>query len=580
MRTYALARIVVLAAAAALPEGAAARGQARIGFTYSQVDYWLADVPHTRTPHLDLDLGLRLAGGIFSRDVVSYDLGAGYRSLRDSVNGVDVRRNQLITYNGHVAILQNPISPLTLMLGASRAESTFVTDFVNDLSGDAIVTTYAADLMARSAVLPPIQAGYVRTEVEDHVPGQVVHLSSKDNLRASLGFGNNAYAFEASYGGEFSDGTYVADRYTIHDASATVRMNLGSSQLSVESDASTNTPTDLVAGSYRVEAATFRANYNNGAQDGARREVGYGYGRALAETTVQPLEEQARQSLGYRGDHLLTSPTLFARWYADVSIAETRSGARESQATGETLGVQLWWRRLSDATRYEIRGGPFVGLIQNEDGDDTGYGARAGVRLTRPLWGYRLQFEWSADYAMNLLASAGWTFSQQLSGTLDGQMGDARVSGTLRASSFRTYQPLVGDGAGRTVEAFAGARYRRIDFDGRVRLQQGIAGATPGQFVGDGLLIPSPFNSRSVTLQLGARAKILPSLSASLHFGALSRDLPGSPALESTEVVAGLGYGFAAFALSVEDRVSWFERGTGWDRINVVFARVSRTFGW
>jgi hypothetical protein len=581
--THRKALQVLVLVAAVLPGGDAHAGSLtlRAGASYWQSDSWGDGSPSSTAPHLDLDLGLNAAGVIVSRDWVSYRLDAQLRRITDERDGVATGSTQTITYNASASVLNNGVSPLGLSLFASRSEVDFAIDPVADVHGTGLTTAAGANMTLSLLNKPALAASYSVYQTEQSIPGQADFESTVQSLGSSLGFGTTAFQVQASYSGNFQDSIWAADDVASHDVSVSAWVPVGTSTLSLESASAFTTPRELVVGAVEQETSNFRATWNNGAAPGGRHIVAYSYGHALQESLASPTAELTRQGLTYSGDLALAGPSLFTRWLLDASLGQARSGTTEVTSTGETVGAEVWWRQLTGPTTYELRLGPRVGLLQSETGDTTGFGATARALARRPLWGHSLSLDWGGSYATQLFATAGSQFSQSLSASFSGRTGSAAFDLALRGSSYRTSSPVTGTGAGRRLEAVARSSTPTLHLEARVGLQSGMVGATPDQFVGDGLLLPPPFDSNVLDASVGASLKIFTGLSGSAHARYRSSDVPGTPTLDQVEGTLGFSYKYGAFGLAVEDRLSRYEQAAGgWASINLFMVRAYRTLSW
>ena len=120
-----------------------------------------------------------------------------------------------------------------------------------------------------------------------------------------------------------------------------------------------------------------------------------------------------------------------------------------------------------------------------------------------------------------------------------------------------------------------------MKLDARVGLHSGMVGATPDRFVGDGLILPAPFNSNVFDASAGATVRILTSLSGHTRARFVSSDIPGRPTLQQAEAILGFTYQYGAFGVGIEDRVARYEQpGGGWNTGNLFIVRAHRTLAW
>lgn len=554
----------------------------RVGVAYSRSTFDPPEGPSVTEPHLDVDLGLDARGVVVRPEVVDWKLGAAYRRISDDTNGARTRLQERFFYDGRATLFGNPASAATLRLNGSRTQSDFSTNVALDVFGSSVTDQAGATLTIRPGSIPPVVGGYAYRRLEENVPGLPTHERETHAFQASIASGSPTHRFSGTYLGELNDGTFAADQYDLHGVSVQAGAPLaGKAELVIDERFTQLQPKTTALGAIAQDNNVFRLSARDRGLYGDRHVLEYLYSHALTETPTSPLAEATRNSLRYEGDHLLTSPALFTRWSLDLSLGSTRLGTTSVDASGETAGVQLWWRRTDAERTYEILGGPLVGLIQSDaDGDDVGYGASAAARFTRP-WGAQLaHLAYDVAYARDLFAIAGWNVRQSLTGQLGGRLGLGRYSAVLRGSTVRSHSPLLGDGATRLVEAYSTVELGRFDFELRGLLESGIANTAAANFVSDGLFIPPPFDTSNRQLSLRAGARVLPGLTARAHARVGSSARPGQPTIEQTEVIGALDYQYAALVVSVENRVDWFEQPTGTAMRNTVFVRLHRRLDW
>jgi hypothetical protein len=578
---------------------------ARAGAQYSQFDGWAVDGTTTTMPHLDVNLGLDARGVIVSRDVFDYALRLSWGRISNETSRGDTSTTDMLSYSGRASLLDNTVSPVTLTGFASRGESDFSTSTAADSFGRGIATTAGSTLLLKGPSVPTLTAAYTWSSAENEIVGQPLRESIQHSLATNLTFGTPAFQVDAGYYGELREGAWDTDNYSLHGVSMTARGRIGGNVLSLASASLFNLPNELVPGTFESRTTSFSALLNAGAA-GNLRNFSYSYGHSLVESPGAPTGEVTRQGLRYEGDHFVTRTTFFTRWLVDASYAVTRcesapatcrslflpssfSEETEARTTGETLGASLWWRRVVPTSTLELNAGPRVSLLQSEieergqiprRSESGGFGASAGARVTRPLGVHALQANWSASYGDDLFANAGWQFTQELGASLSGPAATARYNASLRASSFRTHNPVTGDGAGRSLEATGTLTMARLSLNGRASLSNGMLGATPQQFTSDGLLLPAPFDSTLIDASIGGQFKLYPGLSAALGFHLARSDIPGRPLLHEVAARGGMTYQYGALGMTLEDRVSRTETVGGWETANLVMFSVFRSVVW
>lgn len=554
----------------------------RVGALYVRSDaYDPASVESTEA-RLDLDLALDARGFFSSRDVFNWSLGAAYRRLSRDLDGDSASLQDSIFYNGRAALFSARTSPLTLTLDANRVQTEFSSGEDLRVTGETVTQTAGGTVAIRVADRPALTLGYHRIDLDASTPGIGLTERTTDRITGSLRTGTGAFDVQADYTGDLNDGTYSTDRTDLHSLGVNVRVPLSSTVEVVASDIyQALVPDRLEPGSIDQETNAFRIFAKNRGQFGNRQLISYSYVHTLTETLSTPLREVGRQSLRYEGDLLLTDPDLFTRWMVDGSVQQARSGGTELESTGETAGVQLWWRRPTATSTVELHGGPLVGFIQSDTaGDLNGWGLSGAGRATFPWSARSVGVNYSVDYASDLFGSPGWSLRQAAGVSLSGPIGRGRYSAAFSGSGFRTETPLFGGGLGRSLDLYLTAASQRTHVEVRASLQDGMSGASQGDIVGDGLVIPAPFDTKSRQILLRATQNLLAGLSATAHLRYLNTTYPGQPSLNQLEGLASIQYAYGALTFALEDRLQRYEEADGWSTANQVMVRVYRAFGW
>jgi hypothetical protein len=574
--THLLRALAALAVASA-PAAAPALGvSGRAGLLYTRFDSMPPDGPSATMPRLDVDLALDARGAIVSPDFVRWSLGAGWG--RNSYDVPGGERTTRLSYSGSATVLHNQTSPVGLSLSATRGETDFATNASPDAFGSGLSSSAGGSLYFRSGTLPKLDASYNWNESQTRIAGQPLRLTTAHAVSSSLQMSAPTLSLVARYRGEFRDGSWQFDRAQLHSAALNAQAFVGNQVITFTGGSDLSLPDVRVPGAIEQQTTAFEAAID--ARHALRRSFRYRYGHTLLDSPGFPTEELERQSLIYEGDHLLTAKHLFTRWLVDLSYGATRSDDVELISTGETLGVTLHWQRPGKVTSLSASVGPRVSLIQTEESESGGYGGAAGVRVGRPFGVHTLTLDWNGSYGQDLYAQAGWTLRQSFGATLSGPASRARYNAVVRATAFRSYSPVTGDGAGRTVSASGSITTSRLSLDLRAHLSNGIVGAGREQFAGDGLLIPAPFDTTEIDVSLGGGARLYTGLSARLDFHLGRSEIPNRPVLHEAAAVASLRYTYARFGMALENRVSRVEVADGWNTTNQAMFRVFRSFAW
>lgn len=577
---------VALALAAGLLAPAAAPAldvSGHLGLSWLQTDTWVERAAHQASPRLDLDLGAAAAGVLSSREVMTWQLYAAWRRVSQETDGRQTNLSRSLYFGGQASLFNSRRSPVALALDASRSFTHFSSSTATTVTGDTVVESYGSQASLRASGLPSLTLGYRWNGLQADSQGMERHTRTSQMLSAGTGFGASSFSLAASYAGELSDGSWTTDRYDTHRASVTARAEVAQGvQLQFEEQYLLTKPRSLEAfGSQRMENNAFRALLSNQGTFGDRHLVAYTSGRLISQAAGAPIAESTRQAVHYEGDLLLTSPTLFTRWILDGSLNQVRGGAVVADSSGETVGAQLWWRRQSEESLVELWAGPLVGFFQSSTlGDSTGWGASGMARAAAPWRGQNAGLSYRLDYGTDLYGAKGNSLRQALSASLSGGLLSGSYSATATASAARTYDPVLGAGADRTIALYLSARVRDVSADADVSLQEGTEGATPRDFIADGLFIPAPYDARTFQTRARATWTPFPGLSTTGQVRWLQSTHPGHPTIDQSEVLGSIDYSYGAFIVALEDRYGWNETSTGSFTVNQIMVRFYRQLSW
>ncbi|HSN13291.1 MAG TPA: hypothetical protein VLT61_01585 [Anaeromyxobacteraceae bacterium] len=584
MRTRIVKQALVILAAAALPAaGLAFEWTASAGLLYTRSDLWPGGGVHTREPHLDIDLKLDAAGFFDRPGIVDWAGGVGYRRISDKLNGATTSLSDALTYHLELDLLQNQVSPLGARLYAQQVDTRVDRFEETTAGGDRKLQRLGGLVRLTPPGLPHVDVGYERYRQDEDLALLGTHASTDHIVTGSLRHSTPTFSLGAQYRGDFSSGNWVADQYDGYYLVAQAQSLLGAAQdgrrLTVSERYYKRTPTTDAAGAFSVNANTFGAIYQAGLKPGEVTIVQYQSAHGLNAAGAAANESSANT---LRGEHdfPVDGPEFFVKGILVGSLLQQRANATELRTSGETAGAQLWWRRLTDGVTYELAGGPLLGLVQQPaKGTEVGYGASALARGTRPWRDYQVGINYTLDWGSNLYATTGWSIDQRLTASIAGAAGPGRFDATAGATARRAWSPVFGDNATRGLQFTANYAVDRHVLFAQGSLQSGMTGATPGEFVGDGLFVPAPFDSRTWSLLAGGTTRLFTGLSARAQVRYASTHSPGQPDLTFTEGIASLVYRYAAFSFSLEDRYVVTETGPMRSAQNAIMLNVSRAFG-
>lgn len=557
--------------------GAAFEWTGQLGFVYDRTDSWRENLVHDVRPHYDLDLRLDTKGFFDSPGVFDWRAGAGYRRSSTELNGAKTQLADSFIYSFEGALFRHAESPLTLTGFASRSDTRFGAVAGLDAPGNRTVDRYGGVLHLASAVTPDVDLGYQRNSFKDEIPAQPDHARASDIFSAQLVHDVGAFALNANYQRENSDGTWVSDQFASDQLYLNAQASLGTtSSVFMYDQYYRRGATTSAAGAFNLDLNTFQVGYRAGTLPGDTTLVRYVNTRALTDTGATLLETLSN-TLAYQQDFPTSNSEVFVRGGADLTTRDSRGGLADVNSRGATLRTEAWWRRSDRRRTYELSAGPLVGALQSEDSTRFGYGATARARAEAPWKNYTIGAIYDVTYDTNLFGRNGWALSQQASGSIGGPAGDGRFMVQLGALARRGWADGLGDQAMRSLSARGEYSWQRYKARGQLEMQSGILPGTPQSFLGDGLLIPVGFSTHSTTAVGGVDVRLLTSLSATAQLRYTLSTAPGQPDLDLLETLGAISYRYGAFVLSIEDRLSRSTASSATD--NVVFVRVARTIG-
>ncbi len=561
-----------------LPTAAAAFEWAgRIGLIYDRTDSWYPEQARETMPRLELDLGLQVAGDVVSPGILAWNGQIDYR--RDTQNsGAQASVGNTFSYHARTQVFNNRDSPVILSLFADRTDSRAEGGAGTTAVTDQVATAYGGNVKLRGSGIPGLIIGFARSQSEEKLGSLLNHERSVNLVTAGVAHATGEARVNATYEGQWSDGSWVADQNTTNQVGVNAVSNLGSSRdLAVADQYYRRVPTTSASDAFGSEINSFHAFFRDGVV-GRMSQITYSDQRAV--TVAGGVSEQnVANSLGYGHDFPLSSSEYFMRGTADVSQNEQRrSDAGSLTSRGGTLGAELWWRRVTSAT-YELAAGPRAGFLQAAgEPIRAGYGVFAHASLAAPWRGRQVSALYDASYGSNVFGREGWTLQQSANGSVAGAAGIGRYNAGFTLAAQRSSTPVFGSSAATSMSAFASYGWRRYSLTGQASLSHGTLPGTSG-FVGDGLFIPVGFEMRQTSVSLAGNVTLYSGLSAHAN-GTYSESVaPGQPSYSAYGASGGLSYRFAAFELSVDDQLTRYRQSSVESSRNLLFVRVSRAFG-
>jgi len=553
--------------------GAAQEWQLRVGGDYRRTDEWSVDGSRVRYPQFDLDLGLVYAGFLSRPDVLSYSLDASYHLLSSSVNGGAHQQDNNLNILAQAAFFQDPRSPV----GGAVHYQHLYDDFTGVGAGGGTRTGNAVGADARLEVpdRPWLHLGYEHADYQLHTALTGNSSQVLQTLTGGTSFGSSAFGFQAAYLGHFSTGTYASDNADDHRVDLSSNVTLAPQWRFRLSDTFfLRTPTLSSQYNPHQESNFLTAAVQEVAKVGEDFQQGtYLSGRVLGTSPVLSVE-QTQQTLGYSILRTLPDPVWRIRVDASASMGESRNGDVRERTGAESLSATAYWRRAAGQNFVELRAGPSLGLLQATGASPTfGYGGLGGFTGGRAFGAVVVNGNYELRYS-NDLGMQGWVLGQQATLGATGPLGGGDLSGQLAASSDRRESTLYGSTATRTITATATYRWLRSQAELQFLLSDGGQGVS-----GDGLFVPTGYDSRTTTTTLNASTLVWRYFTLRGRLRYTVTDLPDRPAVTDEEAYGAIELAYGSLRILLEDRYLISEVPGGTAKVNQLFIRLDRLFG-
>ncbi len=593
--TWVAATLLCLAPTAALP----LEWGARAGLVYWRADAWAPGTPRDTQPTLDVGLALQLRGDIVAPTIFSYYGNVGYTYSTSSANGAQTAVARSLVYDLQANVLNHETSPLRLTGYASRMDSRAEQKLVGDQVGDQTSSIYGGNVAFSGAGKPSLVLGFNHRESNQTLDSVLDHEQSANGVNAAVTSSAGPLSLTADYQGNWSSGNYVSDEYQSHMAHVLgVTKFQGEADLVISDVYYRRVPTSTDAGAFGSEVNSFFASYRHGFVPGRQWTLGYSDIRAVTAVdatsggqTLSTTEQTLSNSLRATHDTRLPAPEYFLRGMADFSTtSQQRTGAGSLSASGATVSLQLWWYHTESTDKsiapgvkeswlYELAAGPVASYLRPAGAPvDVGYGGTAHGRIGIPLGPRRLNGFYEVGFGTNLYAQPGWSLTQSGNVDVTGPAGVGTYDLSLALSANRRSAPVLGEAASRSVTARGNYRWGRYSLLGQAQLTNGTLPGT-SSFVGDGLFVPTGFATRQTSILAQAAVGLRSGLSAHID-GRFSESAgPGQPSNSGWDAFAGISYRYAAFDVSIDDQLSWYEAPGGRYSRNQIIFRISRAIG-
>jgi hypothetical protein len=569
-------RVLLAAALGALLLGGSARALdlgGSLGAGYDRSDTWTGGL-HSSVPAWDFAGQLSLSDSPFPSGILSWMASGDYRRHRslytDSTNTTDS-----IGFLGSANLFQS--SPLSLSLSASRAWTEFTSSGPVEQTGSTLVTTYGARARYTTLARPTFTATVSRLELENHSFG-VTSNAASTNLSAGVSQSLDGFDYALGYDTSLADGTFADSNYRSHNfnlqATAYVTPGL---ELRLVDRYFLRDPTVTASVNPRYDDNDFHLSLSSRGDTRLLTRADYGY-RHFVTSVPGADGRDAFDHAATAGVEYRYSPEWTFIGNAGASYSKDRLGATELAGSTEQVGASARWQRALDRTQVFLSGGGSVGLQQREgQGQQGAWGLSggAGASTSRDTWLGSLSY--SLGLSRNLSGQFGTTLNQQINASADTRLAGWGIRSLLAVAANRRYADVGDSSVNRSIQ---GSVYA-IRAEYQLQLQAGVTDGASGSIgnPGDGLFLPSTFNTRSRFAQATASTQVTRYLGLSVNARYQQSTAPGRPLQWEQGLGGMLSYALGSFQLSLDERYSYGGFADTRQRGNLFFARLTRYFG-
>ena len=574
-----LARAVlaIALAAPALP-ATAFEWLGRVGLHYDRQDT-LTPLGSTSMPHLDIDLGLQLAGYVSRPDFLTWDGGVQYRRMTDRRPGEGQTVQDQLDYRLRTNLFTQ-LAPMSATLHADKTTDQTTAGAIGARSLRVDSQSLGGEIGYHEVGRPNLSAGYTRSEFVTRIPTQPDSRRDLQSFNGTAGYGGPGFSLSAKYFGTISTGTFDTDRYDEHRVDANVAAKVTDrTDARIDDSYYLRIPTAISPYSPRQELNSLVAVVTDRLGPIDLHQGIYGYTRGLQSVPGSPDVERTNHRVGYVYQRTL-DPEWRLRANVDGNFAIDRVGSTEDQNAAQSLGITAYWNRVWPSWgRLDVYFGPTVGVVEPQSAAaQLGYGGTAGTSITRStgqldlLGGYDLS--WFSD-----IGQVGSTLRQQARGSAQAPYGLILVRGQLTLTSERHDVRGVGAGGLRSVNLNGSVSFGRLTGTADVTMTDGVSNAVANPGTSDGLFLSLPYDAHSYALSTTGAVTLTRRLSLSASGRYLSTYSPARPELTETEARGLFAYTVGALRFTVEDRITWTTTGGFTTRTNLFFVSAYRMFG-
>lgn len=509
---------------------------AQLGYRHTRNGSWVTGQSGGENKINDLDLRLDTSGYFGARDVFSWTAGGAYQ-LGWSTSQAGDRDSNALQWQVGANVLATRHSPLHINFSGIRATSEFSASNNTEATGRSDATSFNVTAVWEDVVRPSLSVTYGQRDADETFPGIADHTVHTKRIGAFAKHGISAFTFQTAFSQLWSEGSWSSDNFSEQGVNVTVAAPVNKeTRLWANQGYSRRTPTSADGLNFATEGHFFTGGVRSGQAFESLQTGTYMYAFQSAEATGSPASESTRHSLRYEGHFPIVEQSWFAATSADLSYSLQSRASTTEEGVGETLGTEVWWRQTDLDVSKEFHAGPRIALLQSPAGNQVGYGATAAAQAAMPWRGYAGSASYQVGYGSDLYGTRGSYLEQVINAAVSRPFAQWTGRLQLQGTARRSWSPLFDAAASRALTGTATFSDPAHSLGASFSLSQGTIGSTSGRFVGDGLFLPAPFDSRTMGFGLSAAASLFEGLGAAANVRWESRDVRGSPSGRSARL--------------------------------------------
>jgi hypothetical protein len=550
----------------------------RVGVQYDQEDT-TSPVGTVSMPHLDIDLGLQVAGFVSRPDLVTYDGSVQYRRVTDRRPGEAQTVRDGINYQLRTNFF-TMLAPVSGSVHAARENDQTTSGAPGARSLHVDTQSVGGEVAYHEYGRPGLGVGYTRSEIVTRVAGLPDARRDLQFLTGNTSYAGPGFSLSTRYLGTLSTGTFEADRYDEHRVDGNIAANITDrTDARIDDSYYLRIPTALSPFNPRQELNSLVAVVTDHLGPVDLHQGVYNYVHGLQSAPGSQDMERAAHRLGYLYQRTL-NPEWRLRTTVDGTFSTDRVGDTQNESAAQSVGLTAYWQRVWPTWgQLNLYFGPTVGVVEPQRASaELGYGGVAGASVARNLTTMELQagydVMWNSD-----IGQVGSNFRQQVRGSAQAPYGLVLVRGQLTLLSERHDVRGVGAGGLRTVSGVGSATIGRFTGAVDANFTDGVSNPVANPGTSDGLFLSLPYDAHSYSFGATGMVALTRLLSLNVSGRHLSTYSPDRPELTESEARGLLVYSVGALRFQLEDRITWTTTGGFTTRTNLVYVSAYRLFG-